>query len=310
MRRRPVALAEATGGPNDAGAASTRKARKRVVGTPLFPVLLVLVLLAATRYLTPFSSFQSLLPTKIYPTSPPQVALRAVTQSELAQHVGQPAGSPIWISILGEVFDVTPGARHYGPDGGYHFFAGRDATRAFHTGDFIEEGLIDSVGGLSDSAMLSLHEWAQFYRGEKSDEENQYKRVGFLVGGYWYLEEQNEEEKDGKDQNYMSSTSQGSYTPRPTDGKRAFDAAVARALLQKKSEAARASTFPACASRWSSEKGGEVWCADSRLRPRKEVTFVAGKRRVRCACFPDDSFSDVRQLYPGCKKNSARCATG
>lgn len=42
------------------------------------------------------------------------------------------------LSILGEVFDVSKGAKHYGRGGGYQGFTGRDASRAFVTGDFTE----------------------------------------------------------------------------------------------------------------------------------------------------------------------------
>ncbi len=38
------------------------------------------------------------------------------------------------LAILGQVFDVTKGRKHYGKDGGYAFFAGKDAARAFVTG--------------------------------------------------------------------------------------------------------------------------------------------------------------------------------
>ena len=88
----------------------------------------------------------------------------------------------MWLAFLGEVFDVTAGAVYYGPGGGYHFFAGRDATRAFSTGDFTEEGLVANLNGLSDEAMLGLENWARFYRGG----ENDYAFVGYVAGGEFY----------------------------------------------------------------------------------------------------------------------------
>lgn len=43
-------------------------------------------------------------------------------------------------SILGEVFDVSKGEKYYGKKGAYKGFVGRDASRAFITGDFSEVG--------------------------------------------------------------------------------------------------------------------------------------------------------------------------
>lgn len=51
--------------------------------------------------------------------------------------------------MLGEVFDVTKGERHYRPGQPYAFFTGRDGSRAFTTGDFTEAGLTDDLTGLS-----------------------------------------------------------------------------------------------------------------------------------------------------------------
>jgi hypothetical protein len=219
---------------------------------------------------------------------------RWVTPEELAARVGDPPGSPVWLAFLGEVFDVTAGARHYGPGGGYHFFAGRDATRAFSTGDFTETGLTANLDGLSDEAMLGLEHWLRFYR----NRENGYAFVGWVAGGAFY-------ESDDE-----SGAATGAV-PNPTNARRAFEEATRRARTARANEEARSATFPACASRWSSKSGGEVFCEDGRGRPRKEVTFSAdGKRRARCACFPDDAFSDARQLYPGCAKTATRCATG
>ncbi|KAH0467312.1 hypothetical protein IEQ34_004550 [Dendrobium chrysotoxum] len=55
---------------------------------------------------------------------------------ELAPFNGTDEKLPILLGILGSVFDVTKGKSHYGPGGGYHHFAGRDASRAFVSGNF------------------------------------------------------------------------------------------------------------------------------------------------------------------------------
>ena len=69
---------------------------------------------------------------------------RLVTHAELARHgaevVNATRDRTLWLSICGQVFDVTAGARHYGSGGGYAFFTGRDGTRAFVTGEFNEAG--------------------------------------------------------------------------------------------------------------------------------------------------------------------------
>jgi Cytochrome b5-like Heme/Steroid binding domain len=41
-----------------------------------------------------------------------------------------------------QVFDVTRGRKHYGPGGGYSFFAGRDGSAAFVSGAFNETGAL------------------------------------------------------------------------------------------------------------------------------------------------------------------------
>lgn len=210
---------------------------------------------------------------------------RLVSPVELAARDGRGDSIPnseIWLSILGEVYDVSSGARFYGPEGGYRGFAGRDATRAFHTGEFDDAGLVPNLDGLPDDACLALEEWAGFYRSAE-----EYPCVGVLAPGEFH-------------------DAQGA----PTAAKRAFDNAVARAQRERAAVKARESVFPACASRWSAEEGGEVWCEDGRTYPRKDVSFAAGQRRVRCACFPDASFSDARQLYPGCENTATRCKTG
>lgn len=42
-------------------------------------------------------------------------------------------------------------------------FLGRDASRAFVSGDFSEEGLIDDITGLTSTDYIGLNDWVKFY---------------------------------------------------------------------------------------------------------------------------------------------------
>lgn len=43
-------------------------------------------------------------------------------------------------------------------------FSGRDASRAFVTGDFTAAGLTDDVSDLSPSQIVALYDWLAFYQ--------------------------------------------------------------------------------------------------------------------------------------------------
>lgn len=48
---------------------------------------------------------------------------RIFTANELKQYTNLENG--LYLSILGQVFDVTKGQKHYGPEGNYHAFTGK-----------------------------------------------------------------------------------------------------------------------------------------------------------------------------------------
>lgn len=69
-----------------------------------------------------------------------------LTPEELAQFDGTDPSKPIYLAINGSIYDVTPGARMYGPGGSYRFFAGADASRGYVTGCFAEDRTPDMRG--------------------------------------------------------------------------------------------------------------------------------------------------------------------
>ena len=96
-------------------------------------------------------------------------------------HDGQGEGSVIWLSILGEVYDVTKGAGYYKKGAGYSVFAARDGSVPFITGNFTaEEAQKPILEALTDGEMWALDEWRIFY-----SQEEKYPFMGLLLGSYY-----------------------------------------------------------------------------------------------------------------------------
>lgn len=62
-----------------------------------------------------------------------------LTDAQLALYNGSDPSLPIYVGINGSIYDVSASPSTYGPGGGYAFFSGKDATRAFVTGCFSED---------------------------------------------------------------------------------------------------------------------------------------------------------------------------
>jgi predicted heme/steroid binding protein len=69
------------------------------------------------------------------PHAPPRAPApwQVFTEQRLAEQNGR-AGAPLYIAILGEVFDVTSKPEFYGEGSTYFHFVGADGSRAFVTG--------------------------------------------------------------------------------------------------------------------------------------------------------------------------------
>ena len=69
-----------------------------------------------------------------------------LTPEQLLAYDGSDESKPVYVSINGTIYDVSNGRHIYGPGGSYHFFAGRDASRAYVTGCFADDLTPDMRG--------------------------------------------------------------------------------------------------------------------------------------------------------------------
>ena len=156
-----------------------------------------------------------------------------LTVEELAKHDGSDPNIPVYLAILGRIYDVDKGRRHYEVGSGYNVFAGRDSTPSFVTGKFAREDATDDVKGLSPEDMMGVKGWLDFYRKD-------YTYVGKLIGRYY--------DSEGK----------------PTEALQEAKALIKEGQRLQKLQDAENKRFPGCNSRWSKDEGSLVWCSENR----------------------------------------------
>jgi predicted heme/steroid binding protein len=96
------------------------------------------------------------------------------TEGMLAQYDGSDPSKPIYISIDGDVYDVSANRRVYGPGGSYGILAGAEGGRSFATGCF-ETHRTHDYRGLTDKELASVEHWKKFFAEHKD-----YFKVGRL----------------------------------------------------------------------------------------------------------------------------------
>ncbi|XP_073943403.1 neuferricin homolog [Choristoneura fumiferana] len=85
----------------------------------------------------------------------------------------------LYLALLGVVYDVTEGSRHYSRGAPYHYFVGKDGSRAFITGDFQDESEDrDNVLTLSCDESINLINW-------KNTLKEKYGSIGQLIGRFY-----------------------------------------------------------------------------------------------------------------------------
>ncbi|KAL3686840.1 hypothetical protein R1sor_013149 [Riccia sorocarpa] len=215
-------------------------------------------------------------------SSPTTMKPRLWRPDELAKYNGSDTKLPILVGIVGSVFDVSKGRKHYGPGGGYSHFSGRDASRAFVSGNFTADGLTDSLEGLSPLQVKSVMDWHNFFQNS-----TKYIYVGKLVGRFY-----NESGLPTKE--FVRATRLAARGERITK--------------ERKEEEVR---FPTCNSRWNPEEGGEVWCTTGYPRIVEVISddLYRGTVDKRCACFDEKAMKSRKGLeqYEGCPPLSQKC---
>ncbi|XP_006863535.1 PREDICTED: neuferricin-like [Chrysochloris asiatica] len=189
----------------------------------------------------------------------PRAGFHLFIPEELACYRGGPGDPGLYLALLGRVYDVSSGRRHYEPGAHYSGFAGRDASRAFVTGDYSEAGLVDDVSGLSYSDMLTLQNWLSFY-------EKNYEFVGKVVGRFYGA--------DGL----------------PTPALTLVEAMIIKGLEASEQEMKEKQKFPPCNAEWSASRGTRLWCSQKSGGvsrdwigvPRK--LYKPGAKEAHCVC--------------------------
>jgi hypothetical protein len=168
-----------------------------------------------------------------------------------------------------------------GPGGSYHFFAGRDASRAFTTGKF-DADLHDDVRDISPERMAELVDWRNFYHTSAK-----YVYVGRVIGRFYNAK----------------------GTPLPLLGIVESHAADYKKEVEK--NATQSSNAGArCGFRWHKDSGSQVYCDEKDGTVPRRV-MVSGESGDTCLCLPlaQAGVNDTVHGYPGCPTDSRTCFT-
>lgn len=213
---------------------------------------------------------------------------RLFTPEELELHDGSDENRPIYIAILGRVYDVDRGRKHYGPGGSYSFFAGRDATTAFISGDFetVTDDL-DDVLKLPPRDVLGVWNWSKFY-------DKDYTFVGKLMGRYY--------DGLGEETEYLKMVSEEVRKEEENKAR----------LEREKQE------FPPCNTEWNESTGSTFWCSNRSGGIEREWVgvprrvFKPGQTDFNCVCVQESELGGSKgsklKEFDGCDPLSTKCA--
>ncbi|CAF0705134.1 unnamed protein product [Brachionus calyciflorus] len=212
-----------------------------------------------------------------------EVKIEEIPKIKVFQNEDLKSQERLFLAILGNVYDVTKGAQHYQKGGSYEFFVGRDASRAYVTGDF-KNDLNDQVDDLSNSQVKDLFNWKSFY-------DNSYTHLGVLDGRFY--------------------NSKGEKTENLLKLEKINEAEIQTA--KKNSEYHE--RFPICNSEWTQEKGiVKLWCTTESGGVKRSwsgyprLVYNPISKQDSCACVNENDLNHPNvKLYPNCDPKSDTC---
>lgn len=190
----------------------------------------------------------------------------------------------IYLSIVGHVFDVTPGAKFYDKNGSYSFFAYKDGSRAYATGRFGDEKeIVADVSDFKPVQCLAVHNWLQFFVNHQT-----YKQVGYMIG--YYFSERGDETEEMK--KFKNCVEEGNKVKQIDDDEKA------------KKE---------CNFQWDiPAKKKKYWCKSNDLVPRKAIFMENAKTgavKEICTCIAVHDIDKRKDLlqYSACPPFDREC---
>jgi len=230
-----------------------------------------------------------------WPETPPNMSggMRIFTQKELLKFDGTDENLPLYLVVVGQVYDVSNGRQYYSKGEGYNIFAGKDCSRAFVTGEFDANNRTADAPAFHDifdftvDQLLGIEDWRKFYR--KGGDEFKYYHIGYLS-------------MDNMTDGYFDT--EGKLTDKGERLEKMFEEAVGKKEIQKD----QVKKYPGCNSQFKTGEGGKVWCGDETLVPRKGQ--MEWDSNSRCACY-DKEFADSNKeklsVYDNCTPEANSC---
>ncbi|XP_038215706.1 neuferricin [Zerene cesonia] len=204
-----------------------------------------------------------------------------LTQEELAKHNGD-EHKELYLAVMGSIFDVSSGKIHYAKGRSYHYFIGKDGTRALVSGNFEDESEDkDHILNLKCDDIFAIMHWRKTFH-------DKYKYVGVLQGRYY--------NSDGTETQYMAEIRNK----------------LKNCKEEKENAKQQDQLYPPCNVAWSETEGTRVWCSKSSGGIKRNWVGVPrqlyepGGDKPKCVCVQREDTNMLKQ-YEECSNSATEC---